>query len=366
MTPHTCLFLCLLAAPAFAQDGSAPPSTGQPLAPPAVYQTYGTGCPGSGGAHVGTVVPAAYANAMGNSNNYYPFGRSNMRYQQVFLGAEFGAPKVLQGFALRQTSTTTGRPGGQQTIEVLLGVTTLTHATLTSTYASNFDSGPATSVFKSSVNIPTLTGTNTDPTKFALTITFTRPWVYSATSGRSLLVEVVNTSTSDITQFWDAASGSNVTTTRLYAFTSTATTGTLGVNYGVIFCFLSPGAGAVPSLTSTGRPVLNTTFSVDLSKAKASTGAVLVFGVSKTLWGAIPLPWDLTMIGAPGCSLLSSVDLILAVATDASGNAKIPLSIPNSSSLNGLRWFNQYAVIDPVNALQLVFSNGGEAIVGDS
>jgi hypothetical protein len=353
--------LALTMGTAPAQDGSTP-SGGQPLAPPAVYQTFGTGCPGTGTGGMGLVLPAAFANQLAGGGNYFPFGRGDQRYQQVFLGSEVTGVKILNGLGVRQPNHS--GPAGTQTIEVLLGVSSFDQATLTATYATNANVTPPQSLFQGQINVPSLPA-NFDPSFFPLRVQFTRPWIYNSSQG-NLLVEVRNTSTSDVIHGWDAASGATVTTTRLYANPVTATTGSIGRNYGLVFGFATAGASATPRLSPTGRPILNQTFSVDLSLARASSPAILITGVSKTKWGAFNLPLDLTPLGAPGCSLLCSVELTLGLATDPAGAAKVPFSIPNTPGLVGLQWFNQFAVLDTVNVLKLVFSNGGEAIVGDS
>ncbi|HEY0241554.1 MAG TPA: hypothetical protein VGC52_02715, partial [Gemmatimonadaceae bacterium] len=49
----------------------------------------------------GRVLPAAYTAAMGETNNSWPHARANMRYQQVFLGAELGDLDRIAGLCLR-------------------------------------------------------------------------------------------------------------------------------------------------------------------------------------------------------------------------------------------------------------------------
>ena len=124
-------------------------------------------------------------------------------------------------------------------------------------------------------------------------------------------------------------------------------------------------ARQVPKLSNSGVPTINKSFSIDLSSAKASTAAALILGASKTVWGSVRLPLDLTPFRAPGCSLLVSFDSTFVTPVDANGNGKITLSLPNSSNLVGLTWHNQYLVVDPrANGFGAAFSNGGSAKVG--
>ena len=85
----------------------------------------------------------------------------------------------------------------------------------------------------------------------------------------------------------------------------------------------------------------------------------LIVGASNTLWAGASLPLDLTPFGAPGCTLLTGLNLLLPAATDASGNAALTLPIPNNPALIGLQVFFQWQVFDPSqNALGVVFSDG--------
>jgi len=122
---------------------------------------------------------------------------------------------------------------------------------------------------------------------------------------------------------------------------------------------------STPILRNTGTPVLGKTFSIDIARARASSAAIVVTGASRTTWGPIGLPLDLSPFGAAGCSLLASMDLMLAIATDAQGNGSLVVPVPNDQRLLGVVFHNQWLVVDtPANALGLSFSNGGTATLG--
>lgn len=125
--------------------------------------------------------------------------------------------------------------------------------------------------------------------------------------------------------------------------------------YNVLCC---GGGGAVPVLSNTGVPVINKSFDINLSLARASSAAVLLFG-------ALRVNVNLSSAGAPGCFLLTPPILIVGLPTSATGTAKLTIPIPNDTRLIRARFQQQWAVIDPpTNALQLVFSNGGEGQIG--
>jgi hypothetical protein len=123
--------------------------------------------------------------------------------------------------------------------------------------------------------------------------------------------------------------------------------------------------GATPILSSSGVPSLGANFSLRLTLAAPNSPALLMVGGSRNVWGAIPLPMDLRSLGAPGCGLLVSPDLMLQAQTDGSGAVELQFTVPNRMDLVGARFFDQFAVSDPtINNLGLVFSNGGAGKVG--
>jgi len=124
-------------------------------------------------------------------------------------------------------------------------------------------------------------------------------------------------------------------------------------NYSIICC----GNGPVPKIASTGVPTIGKSFSIDLSAARASAKTLLAIGLART-------NTDLTAFGAPGCRLLTNPLAVLGFTTDAAGALSFPQTVPNNTGLLGLKFNTQFAVNDQVNALQLVFSAGGEGKVG--
>lgn len=145
-----------------------------------------------------------------------------------------------------------------------------------------------------------------------------------------------------------------------------------------IFCGGSPGHFELFGTGCTGsnrlRPELgffgvptvgqNTVFM--LERALASSTAFLAIGASSTSFGGLTLPFDMAVLGAAGCAILCSHDLTVSTPIDVTGQANLPLGIPNSSGLVGVPFYAQWLVLDPLaNPLQLVVSNGGRAKIGD-
>jgi len=113
-----------------------------------------------------------------------------------------------------------------------------------------------------------------------------------------------------------------------------------------------PGSGGpAPAIGATGIPVVGSTFEVHLSGALGGTTAGLIVGASKTDWWGVPLPWNLALLGMPGCELLVSVDFIAFASTSGSGpgtgSATLGFTIPALPSLVGTNVHAQWYVVDP-------------------
>jgi hypothetical protein len=106
-------------------------------------------------------------------------------------------------------------------------------------------------------------------------------------------------------------------------------------------------SGTVPRVGATGSPLVGASFSVHVSRTIGGTLAVLLLGVSDSMWGAVPLPARLGPLGMPGCNLLTSVDFAVPVLTSPGGAATMSLAVPSSGSLVGVTAFAQWYVVDP-------------------
>jgi hypothetical protein len=220
----------------------------------------------------------------------------------------------------------------------------------------------------------------TDPKVFFAQIPFSTPFDWQQQAGRNLLLEVVihgnGNNSQPFTYPLDAVAGG--TSSRVYnEGNPSAGSGTLQRGWGLVFCFLSrtkvtptyqvfgAACGGL-SLGNVGLPALNQSFDVTVSGAPANTAALLFTGSSKSNAGPIPLPFALDAVGAPGCTLHTSFQSILATASDATGKAAIRLGIPADPSLLSGNFYQQYAVFAPAaNALGFVLSDAGEGKIGD-
>jgi hypothetical protein len=105
--------------------------------------------------------------------------------------------------------------------------------------------------------------------------------------------------------------------------------------------------------------VLNT----DLANVPLGLGLVGL-GFSKTASGALPLPFDLSIIGMTGCNLLAD-PVVTEVVAGAGPTVPWSFAIPPIPSLLGFVLFAQGFVFDPAaNAFGFTATNGARIKLG--
>ena len=335
----------------------------------ALYSTFGSGCPGTGsGLGANHVVPANMANAYGGSDNSIPFTWSPVRYQQVFLGSDLPTAFTMTGLSLRQDERGPIAHNVTVDLEIRIGFTMRTPQTMSTTFATNFDAGaPVVVLPRSLVLFPDIPGGPTSPADFFMTIPWTATFPWAPAAGRNLLVDVTIFGNSYGNNIWgypfDATGGA---TARLYGSPANATTGKLETGYGLVMGIREFTQTAVPVLHTTNTPQINDTFRVRIAQARPSTTALICLGTSNTYWAGYQLPLDLGFLGAQGCSMLTSVLDAQSVSVSATGTGSFVYSLPNNIYLLGLKFYNQFLVLDPgANAFGFAFSNGGAGVIGN-
>jgi hypothetical protein len=124
-------------------------------------------------------------------------------------------------------------------------------------------------------------------------------------------------------------------------------------------------AGAV-LLDPLSLPYLGLPFDLQIGNAPpAAVIGIALFGVSNTLWGATPLPFNLGLIGAPGCQLLASVDVPATVLLN-NGVGVTTWVLPNQPTAIGLQFYTQGFVFDPAStaAFPIGASQGRQFTIG--
>jgi hypothetical protein len=126
------------------------------------------------------------------------------------------------------------------------------------------------------------------------------------------------------------------------------------------------GWAGTPYLTTRGgRPIVGGLFTIDLGNLPPDHSGLVWFGFSRTRWNSWSLPFDLTPIGMPGCSLLASAEFCFPFF-NWGGSATWTMLIPADTGLLGVRFYNQAAAIDRSNAFGAIVTNAGVGVIGDS
>jgi len=127
------------------------------------------------------------------------------------------------------------------------------------------------------------------------------------------------------------------------------------------------GSAGVPVLqpVEQSRPWIGEVFELDLRPIPSSGLATpfVLLGASNELWGGVPLPLELGLIGMPGCWLQVSIDVSLPLPNHG-GWTGLPLAIPFDYRLLGAGIFAQAFVLDPGAVPAAATSNAGLLVIG--
>jgi hypothetical protein len=151
--------------------------------------------------------------------------------------------------------------------------------------------------------------------------------------------------------------GDQIMVNAMLAVATGATFGPYGAG-----CTGSLGVPAWSSI-SNSRPVLGTTLNTEITNVPNGL-AVLGLGVSNTASGALTLPFDLTVIGMTGCTLLAD-PLVSQVVSGSPPTVTWSLAVPNDPALIGFVLFGQAFPLDPAaNPFGFTASNAARIKVG--
>lgn len=126
--------------------------------------------------------------------------------------------------------------------------------------------------------------------------------------------------------------------------------------------------GILPLLGAAKNATVGKTFQLEAYNLPPSSVALFMIGLSDTKWGAIPLPFDLGLIGMKGCKLYASPDFFFAAATlgtgTANGSASLGLPLPNNPNFKGAKLYFQTLALDKkANAFGLSASGALKAVL---
>ncbi len=127
-----------------------------------------------------------------------------------------------------------------------------------------------------------------------------------------------------------------------------------------------PGAkGMEPYVAFGGYPTQgNNSFAIGIANAAPNAPSLGFVGFSRTHYGNVPLPLDLTAIGMPKCALQTDIAVVLNLATDAQGKATLIGGVPTDPALVGIHVTAQFAIQDSAaNPAGISTTEGVELVV---
>jgi len=280
--------------------------------------------------------------------------------RQVVLAGRLLAPlqgKKIRSIRVRRNHSADTFAGGTIDMELYLSHAANGPWALSEVFAQNRGADHQL-VFDGLVELPAAPAPAQAPAPWggtsSVTIRLAQPFLYR---GGPLCIETVTKATNAQTPWWPI--DAEVTSTQ----------GTV-TPYGTS-CI--SGMGVAPAGADATSFTVGNTAVLYLRGTHTPAAALCMVGVSKTrLLGNIPLPLDLTSLGASGCSLQSSATAVIAAnlsylpnSTRVSG--EVSIGIPVDSNLQGVAVYSQWAVAEPgANPMGFTFSNGVMTRVGAS
>ena len=299
------------------------------------------------------ISPAEATASLGTVNNSIPFASSPNSYQQVHSLGSFSstvaAPFTKMTF--RNATGFTNLPGHTIDVEIFMANSPNDATTASTTYANNVVPASQVNVLvRKMVSLPQIPDNS-----WAIVFPFDNIFAFTGTGPISWSASVYGNSNSNMGFRYqlDAWTGQGTNTVTNAVNGCQAAGGTAAATHTIF----APSLKLGENVQFTGNSFVPT----------GGLPAVLTFGVSSSSLGGVPLPFDLTPLGAPGCSIVNDVIALLGGTTmaDPNGSVLVQVPLPLDPALVGGVFFTQYLFISPAaNALGVFTSNGRRNTIG--
>ena len=289
------------------------------------------------------VVPPSHAGVAGTGSTNVPFGRSTpMRLQAVYDPLNFAGPIVVTGvgFRLDEGQTT---PGKRVELECRLSSMGAGIVRIQSEFAQNRGPDEQVVIARRTIDLPAL-GQAMNPNPFHLQLSLDRPFPYDPAGGALVL---------EIAVFGQEARG--------LPLDSTWVCDSPTVRYGPPGCGPASGPALSADCLTTG-PTWGRNLALRVFDARPFAVTGLFLGtIEQGVWNGLPIPSDLGLFGAPGCSLSVDPRIVASRAADATGSAVYDFFVPSIPDLKGTVVRFQGVAVDPTaNALGVVTSQAAK------
>ena len=290
------------------------------------------------------VSPRGAATGLGNRQNRIPFSWIPTAYQQVHHRDSFSsrAPRTITVLRLRMARNQANQPGNTVDLELHMAASPNDNVAASPVFAHNVVPGTEVAVFaRKVVSLPTVPDNS-----WAIAFPFDVPFAFTGSTHSS----------------WRALVFGNGNGNRDfdYPLDMWANDGASTDNGPPTGCASATGTGPAVHTAALLHPGGESVF-----EAHAHVGgglpAVLGIGISSTSWGGVPLPFDLTPLGARGCFLRNDFALTLAGTTQPypNGTVVIRVKVPADPRFADATFYSQFAFLQAgANTLGLFTSNG--------
>ncbi|MBK9386617.1 MAG: hypothetical protein IPN34_17530 [Planctomycetes bacterium] len=126
-------------------------------------------------------------------------------------------------------------------------------------------------------------------------------------------------------------------------------------------------SNGVPALTCATPPRLGEELILSVSGCGGFRFGQFLIGLDRSSWQAIPLPFDLGVLGAQGCTLYIASLAEIGVGTGVGGSATLRATIPVDPFLAGQVFYSQFVSFNDAplsRALPISASNAGAVTIG--
>lgn len=284
--------------------------------------------------------PSGHATNEGNAFNTIPWWSGSGTYQQLHDAADLanvlpGGIGAIKAIGLRKDGVqTSGVPTRNVDVQITLGTTAVTAATMSTTFATNLGGTPTVVLPMTNLNLPQLVQTSV-PNPIGWSFPFATPYPYFSTVGNLCWELRFKNSTTFGTSYFDISSASP----------------TLGA-------FIGVGCTATGQTTASGIGVRTLamatgTYRNRLDRAAATTPAAFFLGFTRQV------------ISLPGlCSQLETQPLAdVSGATDATGTWDLTLVFGSLLGYQPQTLYGQFVFLDGGLPLGLGLSNASVIVM---
>lgn len=287
------------------------------------------------------VVPPDRATVEGTATNQYPFSYSEVRFQQLWDGAEIAnTMAVLTGVEFRRDGGNSATQNARSWSYVVTAYETLVSpASASTTWANNRGTSLGTVVLNGPISIPAGAPSYPTPQAWSVALPFSSPFTFQRSNGHFMLeiegqdpANLFDTWPVDAENLWRSARGDSG-------------------RVSAPACVGGGGEEVRLGLSAAATIVLGGTLTVNMTNTTLGAFANWL-GTSNTTYLGLPLPFDLGAIGAPGCFVGTDI------AVQQVGGGPFQWPIPLALNLENQILFTQAMALAPgANAGNFVTSD---------